>query len=291
MIVIGRSANWIMMAILCISLGGFRLSSAKDNKLTPEALVARHLQSIGSSDLLAKTQSRAFTGSATVRFIQGATGEMRGQSQFASDGRKLGILLKYGGQDYRGEHFAFDGKDVTVGRYLPGKISILAEFINRFGGVMKEGLMGGVLSVAWPLRSFEEIKSRLKYNEGHMAGRSMHTLEYRAKGGLGDFKIVMFFEPDTFHHVRTEYRLHIPAAMGKGAATGIGIETSDSNYLLSEEFADFKAVDGITLPQRYTIGFSSEGQTRTFVAYWTLEAKQWIHNGQIDSSIFRAPEY
>jgi hypothetical protein len=112
-----------------------------------------------------------------------------------------------------------------------------------------------------------------------LAGRSVHALEYRARGGLGDFKIVLFFDPETFHHIGTEYRFRISAAMGGGPATKTGIETPDSYYLLSEEFADFKEVAGMTLAHRYTIGFSSEGQTRTFVANWILEAKQWVHNG------------
>ena len=71
----------------------------------------------------------------------------------------------------------------------------------------------------------------------------------------------------------------------------IGIERPDSYFLLSEEFADFKEVDGMTLPQRYTIGFSSEGQTRTFLAYWTLEAEQWGTTDKLTSGIFKAAVY
>jgi hypothetical protein len=288
---VGCSSSWVMMVLLFVSIAGSHGSLAKDKEITAETLVAKHLQSIGSPDVLAKTQSRDIFGTTRVRFIQGAHGELDGLGQFASEGRKLGIILRYNGQDYRGEHFAFDGKDVTVGRYLPGKISILAEFVNRFGGLMKEGLLGGVLSVAYPLLNYQEVRSRLKYTKAKLAGRRMHALEYRPKGGLGDFSIMLFFEPETFHHIRTEYKLRVSAAMGGGPATGIGIETSDSHYVFSEDFADFKEVDGMTLPQRYTISFSSEGQTRTFLAHWTLEAEKWVHNGHIDPSVFRAPEY
>jgi hypothetical protein len=291
MLSIGRIASWVAMMLLLTSVASSNMSLAEDKKLTPEALIAKHLQSIGSPDLLAKTEARAFIGTTKVRFVQGAIGEMDGQCQFASEGRKLGIILRYTGQDYRGEHFAFDGKDVTIGRFVPGKISILAEFVNRFGDLMKKGLMGGVLNVSWPSQTLQEISPRLKYKKATLAGRPMHTLEYRPKGGLEGFKIVLFFEPEIFHHVRTEYKLRISAGIGGGAATGVGIERPDSYYLLSEEFADFKEIDGVTLPQRYTIGFSSEGQTRTFVAYWTLEAEQWFHNGQIDPDIFKALEY
>jgi hypothetical protein len=290
MLSIGRSASWAIAALLFICLMHMRISIAKDNDLKPEELVAQHLQSIGNSDQLAKTQTRSLAGTVTVRFVQGATGELPGLGQLVSDGHKLAIVYRFTGQDYLGEHFAYDGKNVTVGRYLPGKISILAEFLNRFDGIIKEGLLGGALSIAWPLRTLPETQPRLKYDKAKLAGRPVHQLEYRPRRGLSEFRISLFFDYDTFHHIRTEYKLHIPAAIGGGSANTIGIERPDSYYVLSEDFADFKQVDGMTLPHRYTIGFSSEGQTRTFVAHWTLEAEQIEHNGKTDALIFKAPE-
>jgi hypothetical protein len=290
-LITGLNANRIIAILLCIVFAGFHVSPAKDKKMKPEELIAEHLRSIGNSDLLSQTKSRAFVGTTNVRFVQGAIGELNGQCQFASEGDKLGIILKYVGQDYRGEHFAFDGKDVTVGRYLPGRISTLAEFINRFNDLMKKGLLGGALNVDWPLQTLQEIQPKLKYKKAKLAGNPMHSLEYRPSGGLEGFRIVFFFEPETFHHVKTEYKLRISAGMGGGPATGVGIERPDSYYLLSEDFADFKEADGITLPHSCTIRFSSEGQTRTFVAYWTLEAQQWFHNAPIDPDLFRAAVY
>ena len=286
----GRGANRICIILMFISLFVFQVSLAKDDKMTPEELVAQHLKSIGPPDLLAKVQSRVFVGTTTVRYIQGDTGEFSGDCQFASDGRKTGIILRYQAQDYRGEHIAFDGKDVTIKRFIAGGMSPMAKFINSYDGVMKEGLLGGVLSIGWPLKNLQEAQPRLKYGKAKLAGRPMHSLEYRPKKGLGDFKIVLFFEPDTFHHVRTEYRLHISATRGSGPATDIGIEAPDSHYVLSEEFSDFKEVDGMMLPHRYTIGFSSEGQAIPYLAYWILVAEQWVHNGSVNPLIFKARE-
>jgi hypothetical protein len=287
---IGRIAHWMVLTILSAWASISPICRAEDGKMTPETLVGRHLQSIAGADVLANIKSRAFQGTTRVRFQQGAFGELSGPAQFASEGHKLAIILSYAGQDYRGEHLAFDGKSVTVARYLPGKISTLAEFINRFDGLMKEGLMGGVLSTSWPLYDIAAIKSRLKYSKAKVAGQAMHTLEYSGKG-LGDFKIVLFFEPETFHHVRTEYKLHIGATRGSGPATSIGIETADTYYFLTEEFANFKKVDDMTLPQLYTIKFTTEGQTRTFVAQWIVEAEQWNHNAPLDESLFKAAVY
>jgi hypothetical protein len=267
------------MVLLFISVAGSPMSLAEDKKLTPEELIAEHIKSIGSPTVLEGIRTRAIMGTSTVQFVHGAFGQPSGQAQIASDGRKFGILMRYDNLAYPGEHFAFDGKDVTFGRFMPGKLSPLAEFINRFDGVMKEGLLGGALSIAWPLRNIQEARPRLNYNKAKLAGHPIHALEYRPRRGLGDLKIVLFFEPETFHHIRTEYRLHIS-----------GLGTADKYDLLSEDFADFKEVDGMMLPQRYTISFSSEGRGGTFLAHWIFDAKQWVHNGQIDSLIFRASE-
>ncbi|HTY63918.1 MAG TPA: hypothetical protein VMG30_16845 [Acidobacteriota bacterium] len=287
---IGRDVRRCLHIMLLVGCAECCLSLAKDDKMTPEALIAQHLKSIGSPDQLAKIQSRIFTGATTVRFVQGATGEYDGQCQFASDGRKMGIILRYRAQDYRSEHIAFDGKDVTIKRFTAGGMSPLADFINSYDGILKEGLLGGVLCVAWPLKNIQESQPRLKYDKAKLKGRPMHSLEYRPRKGLGDFKIVLFFEPETFRHVRTEYRLQISATSGSGPATNIGIEKPDSYYILSEEFSDFKEVDGMTLPHRYTLGVSKEGQVGTFLGYWTLVAEQWIHNGDINPNIFKTRE-
>lgn len=274
----GPSAKWIMMVLLLISVACAAMSLAKDKELMPEELIAEHIKSIGSPTVLEGMRTRVIMGTSTVQLVQGAFGQPSGQAQIASDGRKLGILMRYDDLAYPGEHFAFDGKDVTISRLLPkGKISPLAEFIHRFDGVMKEGLLGGALSIAWPLRNIQETRPRLNYNKAKLAGHPIHALEYRPRKGLGDLKIVLFFELETFHHIRTEYRLHT---------------VRDQYDLLSEDFADFKEVDGMMLPQRYTISFNSRHGSgmMSFLAHWIFDAKQWIHNGQIDSLIFRASE-
>jgi hypothetical protein len=280
-----RLARGAFIMSLSMVIAGFPMSFPKDATLKPEELVAEHVKSIGNPDVLAQIQSRVFAGTTTVQFLQGGTGQLNGQCQFASEGRKLGIVMQYNALEYPGEHFAFDGKDVTIGRPTPGRTPPLADFINQYGGLIKEGLLSGTLSVSWPLLKLKEMQPRLKYGKSKIGGRAVHTLGYNPKKGLGDFKIVLFFDPDTFHHVKTEYKLRIAAAMGTGSAT-TQKEVSDSIYLLSEDFDDFREVEGMTLPHIYTISLSAEGPRRTFLAHWILEAKQWVHNGQIDSKVF-----
>ena len=124
-----------------------------------------------------------------------------------SDGKKLAIVLKYSDINYPGEYFAYNGKDVSVGYISPGQKSPLADFLFRYNGIMKEGLLGGVFSTGWPLLNLKDKPVTLAYREATIDGRRLHEIEYHPKQGFGDMKIKLYFDLETYRHVRTEYRL------------------------------------------------------------------------------------
>jgi hypothetical protein len=279
----------------------------KDN-LTVEKIVAEHIKAIGSPGTIAETKSRAFVGATTVHFIQGGHGSMNGTSMLVSDGNKLAIVLKYGDINYPQEYFAFDGRDVSVGYISPGQRSPVADFLFRYNGLIKEGLMGGVLTGAWPLLDLKQRNVDLNYRETTIEGRRLHAIEYQPRQTLRDTKIKIYFDPETFHHVRTEYQVRIrddmSAAPGGGQTMsgrfqapgqdpGVGFQTlhqglPDSIYVLVEKFDDFKKVGGLVLPHSYAIYYSVEGQGGSFIAEWTMKAAQWAFNKTYDKRIFEA---
>ncbi len=288
--------NWFVLIVgLCISPGFDRSDNGFAQGLTADKVVAEHLKSIGSPEVVSGTKSRAFVGTTSVNFIQGANGSLNGTSMLVSEGNKLGIVLKYGDINYPGEYFAFDGKEVSVGEFSPGQKSALADFLFRYNGILKEGLLGGALSDSWPLLNLRERKADLKYRDATIDGHQMYEIEYRPKQGLRDVKIKMYFDPDTFHHVRTEYQVKIQddmsAMQGGQPARGKFIlreGVPDSFYQMIEKFDDFKKVGEMVLPQSYTIEYSVEGQGRTFVAKWDMKASQWDFNKSYDERIFKA---
>lgn len=303
-----RMSCFVSAVVLCIFLSIYwtGLGFAKD-QVTPEEIVTVHLGSVGNPEALAAIKTLAFVGTTSVEFIQGMHGSMSGTSMYVSDGKKMGIVLKYDDINYPGEYFAYDGKEVTVGHISPGQKSPLADFLFRHDGIMKEGLLGGVLSGGWPLLHLKERQADLKYSKATIDGRQLHEIEYRPKKSLRDVKIKLYFDPETNRHVRTEYRVRVrddmSAAPGGGATrtgrfqvpgqgTG-GLETlsgglPDSIYVLVEKFDDFKKAGELTLPHRYTMDYSVEGQGHTFIAKWTMQAVQWAFNKTYDERIFAA---
>jgi hypothetical protein len=304
----------LFAVILCLSWGSAlsKTSFAADTEMTPEKLVAEHIKSLGAPEALAKIKSRMLYGGSAVQFIQGMTGGSNGEFLMATDARRVGIVMKYGAVSYPGEYFAYDGDKVTVGYISPGQRSPLADFIFRYNGPIKEGLLGGALSAAWPLLDIQKKQPTLKCKEATIDGKKLYELEYIPKKGFGDVKVKLYFDPENFHHVRTEYTVRV-----KNDASALPSVTSgatpedrtqnqnvisprapkatamdnqpDSIYKLVERFEGYQAVGGITLPFNYYMDYSVEGSGASFIARWSNKSNgTFTNNGEIDPSFFQA---
>ena len=314
-----KAINLLIAIALGFALSFARSESvfAKDKKLKPEEVVAAHLKSLGRPELLASVKNRGMGGSASVEFVQGGVGTMAGQAMVISSRPGLSIILKFGGVDYPGEYFAFDGTEVEVSTISPGQRSPLGDFIFRYNGVMKEGLLGGILSLGWPLLDIDKRNASLKYASAKVDGRELHEIDYDPKSGMNNIKVKLFFEPGTFRHVRTEYMLRVqseqalqagkrvtegvPDSGGGGPITrsaGIMDQIGNSYYLLVEKFDNFKEVKfndstgsetrSMILPHSYALEYSIQGEGSSFLAHWNIAADQWVYNGKIDPSVFKA---
>jgi hypothetical protein len=258
--------------------------------LTPEKLIAEHIKSIGEPTTLSSVNSRAFFGSTDVEFVQGMFGSIKnGVSSFVSDGEKLQIVMKYGDLNYPAEYIAYNGNDVSVGYISPGQRSPLADFLFRFNGVMKKGFIGGTLSLAWPLLNPDGIECKLKYKKVKVEGRELHRLEWPIHI-LRNVKIKMYFEPETFHHVRTDYVVRIQEDISVTRAFDIMDKyiVPESIYTLIERFDDYRKVSGMMLPHKYSIEYTLEGQGHSFIGHWTLNARKWLFNRTFDEMLFEA---
>jgi hypothetical protein len=277
-------------------------------KMTVDELVAGHLKSIGGPEAIKAIQSRIAPGHAAVKFIQGATGTWNdGGFLIASESQKLALVMKFGALEYPGEYFAYDGKDVTVSTIKPGQRSPVADFLYRNNTFVKEGLLGGTLSVAWPLLNLNERGAALKVTEGKLDGKPVYEVEYQPKKSMSDAKIKLFFSAENFRHVRTEFKVthkdDMTATRGlvSSAPVGAGYDSgqarpnatimegvANSYYSLVEKFDNFQKAGELTLPYSYTIEYEIQGQGSSFVASWSMRPSgQFINNGKIDGEMFR----
>ena len=269
----------------CLFLLSLGTAGAKDAKLKPEEVVARHLAAIGSPQAIAAAKSRALSGSALATFRLGSQGQMSGPANIVSEGRRARIGIRFQSLDYPGEQFAYDEDRVTVGMLRPGQRSNLGSFVYHHDSLMKEGLLGGELTTAWALLDVAGRAPKLDYSGmKKIEGKQLHELKYRARKGAGDLQISLYFEPETFRHVMSQYRLVQPAAMASTPAASSG--QRDSFYTLSEWFGDFREVDGLTLPHSYKFTYTIEGQNSTYLADWVVSDVKIVHNAPVDARVF-----
>ena len=264
-------------------LSSIRSAQAQDKKLTSEELIARHLDSIGTAEARSKASTRVASGETKFLARLGGSANVDGQAMMVSSGVKLRFGIKLPLNDYPGEDIAFDGAKAATG-LLPQGRSQLSAFFSSQNLPLIEGLIGGTLSTAWPLLRMDKAQPKLDYRGlKKFDGRQLHEVGYRPRKGSGELKVSLFFDPETFRHVRTKYSYEIGAAIGTRENSNMNTE---SYYTLTEDFDDFLAVDGLTLPHKYKMQFSSEGRGGSSLQDWTVTIKKIDHNMKLDDPIF-----
>lgn len=253
-------------------------------KLTPAEVVAKHLNSIGSTKVRAAVTTRIIAGTSQVIFRTEPTGQAIGRAVIASEGSKSLLGMSFPSPVYPREQFGFNGSSFIAAFVTPGVRSVLGSFLMSNDTIFKQGLMGGVLSGAWPLLNLESRNPELESLATKKVGdRTLYTLRYIPRSG-SDLKITLFFDQETFRHVRTEYERVIPAQMDTRSYTNV--QTRESRYKMIEEFSLFKPEGELMLPHIYTIKLSVDTQGGTFLADWTLKLTQFSFNEKIDPNSF-----
>ena len=262
-----------------------------DAKLTPAELVAKHLESIGSAEARARVRGTRIKGNATVTVKLCGEGQVDGQVLMASQGPVNLINMKFDTADYPFELLRFDGKNFEASQFKPGSRTCLAQFFVANDVTFKEGLAGGTLSEAWPLLNVQERNPKLEYGGlKKIGGKEFHLLKYGPRKG-SDLKIALFFEPDTFRHVRTEYTRVVHATEQRRIPSGNGdlmppsaTKASSARFEAYEEFSDFKEEAGLNLPHTYKFHLSIQSEIRPALVDWMFNLTDFAFNAPLDAS-------
>lgn len=278
----------LVLSGVCVALGvTARGQDKKKDKLTAAEVIQKHVESIGTADAIGAAKSRVLMGNGElVSKIRGAA-TIGGPAQFASQGNMVLFAMAFNATDYPYEKAAYDGQDVTVG--VPnGRRTALAEYLKLKSMIVKEGLLGGSMSSAWPLLAADEKKLKVDYSGlTKFDGVQAHKLKYTPRDG--DLRVSIYLEPDTFRHIGTVYEYSIQPKMGATSTASVSQQTS--TYTLTEKFSDFKTAEKLTLPFSYSISVASEGQTLSRTGSTNLEWKvkfdNVFYNEKIEPTVFK----
>lgn len=282
-----------LVVLLIVTLSsGVMSAHVAAQKMKPDEVVAKHLAAIGPAEAITAAKTRIAVGDAKAISRTSAVRDITGISQFASEGDKVVLAMIFNSTGYPYEKAAFDGQKMTVALWeTTGKRSALGDFLVSKDIIFKQGLIGGVLSSAWPLLNVAERGAKLSYSGlKKVDGRQVHELKYSPKKG-GDLSISLFFDAETFQHVRSEYSYSVSARMGarpgssvQGPATDTG-STTMNRYKLIEEFSDFKPEGQLTLPHTYKLRLTVDA-SQSLLLEWLMNLKQFSFNEPIDVQSF-----
>ncbi|HLM57067.1 MAG TPA: hypothetical protein VK422_13210 [Pyrinomonadaceae bacterium] len=256
------------------------------DKMKAEEVIAKHLEAIGPEAARAAVKSLIVIGTSRASFkARSTSGAVDGQVVIASVKNKVVLGMKFDSPNYPGERFGFDGKKFTVGYLTPGVRSPLGNVALTNEVLFKEGLVGGTLSSAWALLSVAERKAKVEYSgTDKVNNRLAHKMKYYPNKG-SDLEITLFFDADTFHHVRTEYSRVIGARLGAGGVDKQAVQ-NETRYKIIEEFSDFKKEGQLTLPHNYTLQLEISKTQGSSLDKWEMSLSQFAYDQEVADTTF-----
>jgi hypothetical protein len=256
------------------------------DKMKAEDVIAKHLESLGPQAARDAAETRIIGGSARSIFkARSTSGAIDGAVVIASDENKLVLGMKFDAPNYPGERFGFDGKKFTVGYLSPGVRSQLGIFAQTNSEIFKEGLVGGTLTSAWPLLNLSERKAKVEYGgTDKVNDRPAHKLKYYPNKG-SDLKITLYFDAETFQHVRTQYDRVIGARLGTGGPES-SANQRETRYKIVEEFGDYKEEGKLKLPHSYKLQLEIDKTGGNSFDRWEMTLDQFTFDQEIDERMF-----
>lgn len=252
------------------------LPGKADQKLAPAELIAKHLEAIGPAEARARVQGMRIKGACLLTVRQGGTGQVDGEAVMASQGNLNLINMTFNSPDYPYESLKYDGKTFIASQFKPGLRTSLAQFFLTNDVLFKEGIVGGILSASWPLLNLQDKNPKLEYaGLKKVSGKQMHALKYVPRKG-SDLKITLFFDAETFQHLRSEYErtIYTTDQQRIGPAGGLpaasGPRSSNARINAFEEFSDFRSEGVLNLPHTYKFELSIQSEVRPALVQWTF---------------------
>jgi len=262
----------------------------KPAKISVEELVAKHIASIGSADVIAGIKSRVMVGEGKLESKLGSAFILNGTGQIASQGDKVLFAMIFNSPQYPYEKAAFDGNDQSLG--LPnGKRTFLGDFLKSQNSILKDGLFTGALSTAWPLLDLKSGNSvKLEYaGTSKIDDRQCYKIKY-SSGRSGNLKTTLYFDAETYRHIRTTYEYTIEPRIGT-SSTDVRSSSRIERYSLREDFSDFKMAGKLILPFTYTINITNElqivSQPGTNSREWTFTVLQVYYDEPLEATVFK----
>ena len=275
-----RFVNNSIIAVFLLFIFAFVVNA---DELKAEDIIAKHLESIGTKGKREAVKNRMAMGTSEFE-SKLPPRKTVGKSAIVSEVNDLMFISSFNSSEYPYEKIGFFRGSIQIPLALQNARSPLGTFIADHSVLLNEGLFTGSISSTWNL-SNPQIKKRKIESAGvkKIDGRKAYVLSYYPKTSSNDFSVKMFFDAETFQHIRTEYR---DAVQGATPSFGNLGDAFGAVFTLTEEFGDYKTTDGMTLPHSYKIKYMRDSNSGTFEWNWGFKIEQYRFNEKLKENFF-----
>ncbi len=251
--------------------------------LTPEQILAKHLAAIGPQTKLQSLKTLFAAGAsefeARMPLVRGG-----GKVVVISDPENFYFLMSLNSKEYPFEKVGMFRDKVSLPFTTTGTRSILGAFLAEHSRILSDNLFGGTMSLRWINNVAANNKLKLvSAGKKKINDRQAHVIEVLMGTSSDDFKVRIFFDAETFRHVRSEYKRVVPV---RQMTFGRQNQLADASIDLTEEFSDFRDVDGLMLPHYYKATLVSNSGTQTLSNSWGVRVINYYLNQKLADDFF-----
>jgi hypothetical protein len=262
--------------IFCLTAG----LDARD--LKAEEIVAKHLASIGTAEKRKEIKNIVLLGLSTFE-SKLPERKSAGKVAIVSEPENLLFIASFAADSYRYEKIGVFGGKLNVPFTNPGVRSPLGDFLMEHPSILKNGLFSGALSLTWALGDENAKKGKMiAAGTKKIDGRKVYVIDYYAQNS-DSLKIQLFFDAETFQHLRSNYREEFN---GKESTFGTLGQVNGYVVQLTEDFGDFKTSDGITLPSTAKVHYMGSSRKGTYEYDWEFKVAEMKFNQPLKEGFF-----
>jgi hypothetical protein len=207
-----------------------------------------------------------------------------GKVVVVSDAENLYFLMSLNSKEYPYEKIGMFRDKVSLPFTTSGIRSTLGAFLMEHSRILSDSLFCGTMSLRWINNVAANNKLKLvsagikKIND-----RQTYAIDVLMGASSGELKVRLFFDAKTFQHVRSEYKRDSSV---RQITFGRQNELADAHVDVTEEFSDFRDVDGLMLPHEYKVTLVSNSGSQSFSNSWGIKVVDYYLNQKLAPDFF-----
>lgn len=272
--------------LICLIILFVSVFNAQDLKV--EDVISKHTASIGIVEKRKDLKNMMLLGFSQFE-SKLPQRKSAGKLAIVSNPSNLLFISSFVSESYPFEKIGFFEGKINVPFVTPGIRSPLGDFLHEHPSLLNKGLFTGSMSLNWSLLEDNQSRNKFKFaGTKKLDGRKAYLIDCFNEGTSEDFKIRLFFDSETFQHIRSEYKEEFAGKEVPFSSRTTNTLGQDNGYVvhLIESFSEFKTYEDITLPSLMKVHYMGSSTKGTYEYDWTFKVNDVKFNQTLKDDFF-----